>query len=188
MVQARPAPKAAYTPARHLSLARDGWPGRALPWHVADAAPELWCGGWTGPPGLIGIASSTHSWSWLKIFFFGGLPFLVSSCFLCIVSRLLEDRAVLAPLSLLYLSLARSYLDALIEIDSERGRSLSLTHQRLAVVRGVACGSTDLSAGKLKSSLEEPEPGGGGGAVQGRTRPMEMEMETSTSAKDAIAS
>lgn len=147
MVQARPAPKAAYTPARHLSLARDGWPGRALPWHVADAAPELWCGGWTGPPGLIGIASSTHSWSWLKIFFFGGLPFLVSSCFLCIVSRLLEDRAVLAPLSLLYLSLARSYLDALIEIDSERGRSLSLTHQRLAVVRGVACGSTDLSAG-----------------------------------------
>lgn len=138
MVQARPAPKAAYTPARHLSLARDGWPGRALPWHVADAAPELWCGGWTGPPGLIGIASSTHSWSWLKIFFFGGLPFLVSSCFLCIVSRLLEDRAVLAPLSLLYLSLARSYLDALIEIDSERGRSLSLTHQRLAVVRGVA--------------------------------------------------
>lgn len=106
VVQARPAPKAAYTPARHLSLARDGWPGRALPWHVADAAPELWCGGWTGPPGLIGIASSTHSWSWLKIFFFGGLPFLVSSCFLCIVSRLLEDRAVLAPLSLLYLSLS----------------------------------------------------------------------------------
>lgn len=83
-----------------------------------------------------------------------------------LTSRLLEDRAVLAPLSLLYLSLARSYLDALIEIDSERGRSLSLTHQRLAVVRGVACGSTDLSAGKLKSSLEPPEPGGG--AVQCR--------------------
>lgn len=47
VVQARPAPKAAYTPARHLSLARDGWPGRALPWHVADAAPELWWLDWT---------------------------------------------------------------------------------------------------------------------------------------------